>query len=297
MVVLMVVQVVVLGGGVPCDNRQWVLTKPISLYYLRGRKLTETDKNPEKAAIIIKKYANRRLYNTASSAYVTHENLCQMVKDGIDFVVYDARSNEDITRSVLTQIIVDEESKGQNLLPVSFLRQLISFYGDSMQWLVPGYLESTMKSFTHNQDKVRLYLTEAFGGLFSFNSFESMTKQNMAMVENAMKLFTPGLDKFTAFDPSMLNPMAHQLAEMAQHANTSTVPGTVPGQNTTMPQSGVAQNIAGNGQPPPNLQVDGNPSDLSATNLQHLQTQLAHLQRQLDLMLQAKSDANTEKST
>ena len=260
--------------------------------------MTETDKNPKNPAIIIKKYANRRLYNTASSAYVTHENLCQMVKEGIDFVVYDARSNEDITRSVLTQIIVDEESKGQNLLPVSFLRQLISFYGDSMQWLVPGYLESTMKSFTHNQDNVRQYLTEAFGGLFSFNSFESMTKQNMAMVENAMKLFTPGLEKFSPFDPSMLNPMARQLAEMAHQAN-----GTTQSQSATTPPSGFAQNAPNFGQQaqnPNNPQPDGktyNPSDLSTSNLQHLQSQLAHLQHQLDLMLQAKSEAKNEKST
>lgn len=257
--------------------------------------MTETDKNRKNPAIIIKKYANRRLYNTASSAYVTHENLCQMVKDGIDFVVYDARSNEDITRSVLTQIIVDEESKGQNLLPVSFLRQLISFYGDSMQWLVPGYLESTMKSFTHNQDKVRQYLTEAFGGLFSFNSFESMTKQNMAMVENAMKLFTPGLDKFSPFDPSMLNPMARQLAEMAQHTN-----GTASGQNPAMPQPELAHAETEHRQHPQNNQKDGivgNASDLSTTNLHHLQSQLAHLQYQLDLMLKAKTDTSTDSSS
>lgn len=143
------------------------------------------------AVVTIKKYANRRLYNTATSSYVTLDNLCQMVKDGTDFVVFDARTGEDITRSVLTQIIVEEEGKGQNLLPISFLRQLIGFYGDNMQWLVPSYLESSMKTFARNQEQMRTYLSEAFGGLFPFGSFEHMTKQNMAMVERAMKVFSP----------------------------------------------------------------------------------------------------------
>ena len=223
--------------------------------------MTDTEKKPNSDVVTIKKYANRRLYNTSSSAYVTHESLCQMVKDGVEFVVYDARTNEDITRSVLTQIIVDEEGKGQNLLPVSFLRQLISFYGDSMQWLVPGYLESSMKSFTHNQDKMRQYLTEAFGGLFSFNSFETMTKQNMAMVENAMKLFTPGMDKLTQFDASLLNPTAKQMAEMLERSKSGD-------QSADKPESQMG----------------------SAANLQQLQLQLGHLQKQLDLMLQTQSD-------
>ncbi len=115
--------------------------------------------------ITIKKYANRRLYNTATSSYVTLDHLCQMVQDGVDFVVYDAKTGEDITRPVLTQIIVEEEAKGQNLLPINFLRQLIGFYGDSMQ--------------------------EAFGGMFPFGNLEEMSKQNMALFENAMKMFSP----------------------------------------------------------------------------------------------------------
>jgi polyhydroxyalkanoate synthesis repressor PhaR len=141
--------------------------------------------------VTIKKYANRRLYNTATSSYVTLDHLCQMVKDGQDFAVYDAKTGEDITRSVLTQIIVEEESKGQNLLPISFLRQLISFYGDNMQWLVPRYLEMSMQSFAANQDHMRKYLQDAFGGLFPFNQFEEMGKQNMAIFEQAMKMFSP----------------------------------------------------------------------------------------------------------
>ena len=105
--------------------------------------------------VVIKKYANRRLYNTATSTYVTLENLSEMVKKGIEFNVYDAKSNEDITRAVLTQIIVEEEGKsGQNLLPVAFLRKLIGFYGDNMQWMVPKYLEHSMQSLTKNQQKI-----------------------------------------------------------------------------------------------------------------------------------------------
>src|SRR3954471_17913505 len=128
--------------------------------------------------VVVKKYANRRLYNTASSSYVTLDDLATMIKEGGDFVVYDAKTGEDITRPVLTQIIVEEEQKvGQNLLPISFLRQLISFYGDSMQWLVPRYLDNAMKSFAHNQEQMRKNLQDAFGGLFPFGSFEEMGKQ------------------------------------------------------------------------------------------------------------------------
>lgn len=140
----------------------------------------------------IKKYANRRLYNTATSSYVTLDHLCQMVKEGTEFVVHDAKTGEDITRSVLTQIIVEEEAKGQNLLPVSFLRQLISFYGDSLQSLVPRYLDYSMGVFARNQEQMRNYMTEAFGGLFPFGrELEEMGKQNMALFQNAMKMFTP----------------------------------------------------------------------------------------------------------
>ncbi len=149
------------------------------------------DTTNQAAPITIKKYANRRLYNTATSSYVTLDNLCQMVKDGADFVVYDAKTGEDITRAVLTQIIVEEEGKGHNLLPISFLRQLIAFYGDSMQWLVPSYLENSMRSFAHNQDQMRRYMHETFGGMFPFGQFEQMGKQNMAMIERAMKMVFP----------------------------------------------------------------------------------------------------------
>ena len=141
--------------------------------------------------ITIKKYANRRLYNTATSSYVTLDHLCQMVKDGEDFVVYDAKTGEDITRSVLTQIIVEEESKGQNLLPIGFLRQLIGFYGDSLQMVVPRYLDHAMSTFTENQEQTRGHMKQALGGMFPLGQFEELTKQNMALFENALGMFTP----------------------------------------------------------------------------------------------------------
>ncbi len=152
----------------------------------------EAGQTATEAPVTIKKYANRRLYNTSTSSYVTLDHLCQMVKDGIDFVVYDAKSGEDITRAVLTQIIVEEEGKGQNLLPISFLRQLIAFYGDSMhEMLLPRYLDYSMKSFSRNQEKLTDYMNETFGGMFPFGPFEEMSKQNMAMFERAMSFFSP----------------------------------------------------------------------------------------------------------
>jgi polyhydroxyalkanoate synthesis repressor PhaR len=149
------------------------------------------ESGPKPAPVVIKKYANRRLYNTATSSYVTLDHLSQMVKDKVDFVVYDAKSGEDITRPVLTQIIFEEESKGgQTLLPIPFLRQLISFYGDSLQGVVPQYLEMSMSQFARNQDQMRRYLQNAFG-FNPFQQFEAMGKQNMAMFENAMRMFNP----------------------------------------------------------------------------------------------------------
>ena len=143
------------------------------------------------APVVIKKYANRRLYNTATSSYVTLDYLAQMVKDRVDFVVYDARSGDDITRSVLAQIIFDEENKGKaNLLPIPFLRQLISFYGDSLQGMVPQYLELSMQQFARNQEQMRGYMRNALG--FDFlQRIEDMNRQNMVMFEQAMKMFNP----------------------------------------------------------------------------------------------------------
>ena len=145
----------------------------------------------EKPPITIKKYANRRLYNTATRKYVALNNLTQMVKEANVFFVYDAKSGDDITRQVLTHIIVEQESKGPNLLPISFLRHLISFYGSSLQTIVPNYLEYVMQSFALNQEQMRGYMQDTLDGLNPFGQFEKIGKQNMAMIENAMKMFAP----------------------------------------------------------------------------------------------------------
>jgi polyhydroxyalkanoate synthesis repressor PhaR len=141
--------------------------------------------------IIIKKYANRRLYNTGSSTYVTLDDLAVMVKAGDEFVVQDAKSGEDITRSVLAQIIFDQEAKeGQNLLPITFLRQLIQFYGDSMQAMVPSYLEHSMSSFAKEQEKFREQMSQAFGGM-GIPSMEEQVRRNMEMFQKAAGMFIP----------------------------------------------------------------------------------------------------------
>ncbi len=142
--------------------------------------------------ITIKKYANRRLYNTGTSTYVTLEDLATMVKSGEDFIVYDAKTNEDITRSVLTQIIFEQENKegGQNLLPINFLRKLIRFYGDSMQMMVPRYLEVSMDSLTREQTKFREQISQAFG-MGGFGAIEEQVRRNMEMFERTFSMFAP----------------------------------------------------------------------------------------------------------
>ena len=139
----------------------------------------------------IKKYANRRLYNTGTSTYVTLEDLAAMVKEGEDFLVYDAKTGDDITRSVLAQIIFEQENKeGQSLLPITFLRQLIRFYGDSMQMLVPRYLEVSIDSFSREQEKFRTHMAQAFG-VGGFGALEDQVRRNMEMFERAFTMFTP----------------------------------------------------------------------------------------------------------
>ena len=137
--------------------------------------------------VIVNKYANRRLYDTESSSYVTLEHLAAMTRAGRDFKVVDARTDEDITHNVLTQIIMEEESRGQTMLPVSFLRQLIAMYGDSMQAMVPGYLEASMETFRRNQAKFR----DAVEGAWSGTPFAEIAKRNMAMFEAAAAAFKP----------------------------------------------------------------------------------------------------------
>src|SRR5689334_13793637 len=141
--------------------------------------------------VAIKKYANRRLYNTGTSTYVTLEDLAGMVKAGEDFIVHDAKTGEDITRQVLAQIIFEQENKeGQSLLPITFLRQLIRFYGDSMQMLVPRYLEVSIDSLTREQEKFRNQMAQAFGG-GPFGALEDQVRRNMEMFERAFAMFTP----------------------------------------------------------------------------------------------------------
>jgi len=145
---------------------------------------------PAVPPVVVKKYANRRLYNTESSSYITLDNLAEMVRAGRDFIVYDARSGDDITRSVLTQIIVEEESKGRALLPTTFLRQLIGFYGDSLGGIVPRYLEHTMTAIARQQEQMRDAMQHTMGNLLP-PGFEEMRRQNVAMMERAMSLFAP----------------------------------------------------------------------------------------------------------
>jgi polyhydroxyalkanoate synthesis repressor PhaR len=141
--------------------------------------------------VTIKKYANRRLYNTGTSTYVTLEDLAAMVKAGEDFIVHDAKTGEDITRQVLAQIIFEQENKeGQSLLPITVLRQLIRFYGDSMQMLVPRYLEVSINSLTKEQEKFREQMAQAFGGS-PFGALEDQVRRNMEMFERAFAMFTP----------------------------------------------------------------------------------------------------------
>lgn len=144
--------------------------------------------------VIIKKYANRRLYDTSASRYVTLDHLRELVREGRDFKVIDAKSGDDLTRGVLAQIIFEEESKGETLLPVDFLRQLISFYGDSMQSMVPSYLQMSMETFARQHQAMRDKMTGAMGEAMGGNSMamlEEQTKRNMAMFQQAMSMFTP----------------------------------------------------------------------------------------------------------
>jgi polyhydroxyalkanoate synthesis repressor PhaR len=146
---------------------------------------------PTSPVVVVKKYANRRLYNTETSSYVTLEDLAGMVRQGRDFTVHDAKTGEDISRSVLTQIIVEEESKGRHLLPESFLRHLIGFYGDSLQTVLPRYLDLAMAGFARQQEQMRRSVEQTMGGFLPFGGLEEMGKQQKAMMERAMSLFSP----------------------------------------------------------------------------------------------------------
>jgi len=146
------------------------------------------NKGADDGVVIIKKYANRRLYNTETSSYITLDHLAAMTREGREFKVVDAKTDADITHNVLTQIIMEEESRGEAMLPVKFLRQLISMYGDSMRTMVPGYLEASMESFRRNQQQFK----SAVEGAFANSPFAEMAKRNMAMFEAASNAFKPG---------------------------------------------------------------------------------------------------------
>jgi len=171
--------------------------------------------------ITIKKYANRRLYNTGTSTYVTLEDLATMVKAGEDFVVYDAKTNEDITRSVLTQIIFEQENKegAQNLLPINFLRQLIRFYGDSMQMMVPRYLDVSIDSLTREQGKIREQISQAFGA-GGFGGIEDHVRRNMEMFQRTFAMFLPFAQKQNAAGETPpgddIDALKRQVTEMQQ---------------------------------------------------------------------------------
>ncbi len=145
----------------------------------------------DEAPIRIRKYANRRLYNTASSSYVTLADLAQLVRDGVEFTVEDAKSGEDLTRATLTQIIVDEEQNGANLLPVSLLRQIISMYRDNMGWMLPAYLEQSMEWFGANQEAMRREVERAYGPGLPFGSLDDIGKRNLALFEQSMRFWNP----------------------------------------------------------------------------------------------------------
>ena len=196
-----------------------------------------TDKQPT----VIKKYANRRLYHTGTSTYVTLDDLALMVKNGEDFVVFDAKSGEDITRPVLAQIIFEQENKKEGVLPVSFLRQLIQFYGDNFQTMLPAYLELSMKTFGQQQEKWREYMQTALGSDDRAKAFEDQVRKNMAMFEDTMKFFAPfvpvspkadepaagakpstpptGVDAIRALQQQMMD-MQKQLAQIATGSYT-----------------------------------------------------------------------------
>jgi polyhydroxyalkanoate synthesis repressor PhaR len=187
--------------------------------------------------VVVKKYANRRLYNTESSSYITLDTLAEMVRVGRDFVVYDAKSGQDITRSVLTQIIVEEESKGRAMLPTGFLRQLIGFYGDSMQGLVPKYLEEAMANFAKQQEQVRVAMQKTMGGFFPFGIGE-ISRQNMAMMERAMSLFSPFYREHSGDAPGATpQPTAMEVANQVLEQELATLRGQVDALQTQLAEA------------------------------------------------------------
>jgi polyhydroxyalkanoate synthesis repressor PhaR len=200
-----------LGGGFQGAGQPFTLSAV-------GKKAANADKSKP---VIIKKYANRRLYNTETSSYVTLEDLGEMVRSERDFLVYDAKTGEDLTHTVLTQIIVEEECRtGSNLLPIGFLRQLIRFYGHSIEQLVPKYLEFSLATLTREQEKYRKQFTDTFGNA-AFEAMQEQARQNMAIFERAFSMFAPFSKLETRPEdekapPQKADPVASTSSEIAE---------------------------------------------------------------------------------
>ena len=207
-------------------------------------------KGEETPATIIKKYANRRLYDTGASRYVTLDDLCAMVKNGVEFVVHDAKTGNDITRAVLTQIIFEQETRGENLLPIGFLRQLIGYYDDGLRAVVPSYLEVAMDSFAENQKYIRRNMETAFGGVFPLRRMHELGERNMAAFRNALGTFGP-------FSDGAAEPGAK-------------------------PETGPAAPPSGNGAAPP--APGGADRPAAASEIDEMRAQLARMQARLDAL-------------
>ena len=171
-----------------------------------------SESSPQSPLVTIKKYANRRLYNTATSAYVTLEHLAQMVRDGIDFVVFDAKSSDDITRSILAQIILDAENSGNNLLPVGFLRNIIRSYGDNVQGFLPSYLDLAMKSFADSREQFAKSMTGGFDLATPVEFFQQAVRANMSVMAEAARAFSAVVVPTKRVNP----PKSHSKAEAAE---------------------------------------------------------------------------------
>ena len=208
-------------------------------------------KGEETPATIIKKYANRRLYDTGASRYVTLDDLCAMVKNGVEFVVHDAKTGNDITRAVLTQIIFEQETRGENLLPIGFLRQLIGYYDDGLRAVVPSYLEVAMDSFAENQKYIRRNMETAFGGVFPLRRMHELGERNMAAFRDALGTFGP-------FSDGAAEPGAKA-------------------------EAGPAAPSSGNGAAPP---APGGGADrpAAASEIDEMRAQLARMQARLDAL-------------
>ena len=218
--------------------------------------------------IVIKKYANRRLYNTAKSSYVTLDDLAKMVRSGEDFVVFDAKTGEDITRSVLTQIIVEEEAGEQNMLPTNFLRELIRLYGDPLQGMVPSYLEAAMHAFSRNQDQLR----RAFGGTQALQNFEQITRSNMELFERSLRMFSPFVQPAGQSERGSSQGSGQPGSHTSGHSGTGGATPLRPAPNEQ----------AQPGQPDQPVQKE------LSDDLESLQKQLTEMQEQLERLSRSK---------